>query len=644
MARRKWSRIKWLKARIELGFIAQLIPSVSEAKGMFKSWLAYVSCKEARRFRFKKLFKSKLIRFLHHSWLKKDRLVKRPLKEGVVSSQYSNIFSLIVSESKRIERMSLSLLQYQYCGQIPKRISYIWLNLGFRSIDSFSFSGGSIISRVFPKYRMGLCKSESLLKLGNELRVDLSGHERIARQLRYGICEVKNPRGIVGSDYGFSRVATAKSFLESRFNKWWRGRKSDIASRLLHIKFLRLCLRLFYSGGTDKKIGPLLEKSRWFRNTYFRLHILYIQISTHGTTPRDLITKLFNYSWLRRWNVALRHWASQMIFTLTQSVHLQNFSSSFEILRNEDVSAFFVAKYMCRKLVQGFTWRDTLNPIIREWLGVVYKTRGGISVIPYDPRRIVANFVLYPTGLLVRLGLVEGEISRSSRFGCNIIRIEKLWVFTKYKAHRFILMSDLQEVFIHLCNLREQHTIYEAWVDPLSTIYNILKAQICILDRSTMPLVDFPSSYLQRISAYSKFRRCFVYKYWNFKIIASHKAKPSEAEVAYGSYNVIKGFKIQLCGRLSRRQRASKYIITAGTVPLSTCTINVDYSYYTVPLRNSSVTIKVWLTRNGPIRGRTLCRSILPRTDLPRQRWRFNAARQEYSKSQYEYRKMVLGR
>lgn len=55
----------------------------------------------------------------------------------------------------------------------------------------------------------------------------------------------------------------------------------------------------------------------------------------------------------------------------------------------------------------------------------------------------------------------------------------------------------------------------------------------------------------------------------------------------------ILGYKLQLCGRFSRKQRASSYWLSCGRVPLNTYSVNVDYGFFTVPLRNSALTVKV---------------------------------------------------
>ena len=59
------------------------------------------------------------------------------------------------------------------------------------------------------------------------------------------------------------------------------------------------------------------------------------------------------------------------------------------------------------------------------------------------------------------------------------------------------------------------------------------------------------------------------------------------------------GFKLQLSGRFTRKQRASKFVLSYGTLPLNTMTALIDYAFKTVVLKYSVCGIKVWLHFGG---------------------------------------------
>lgn len=59
------------------------------------------------------------------------------------------------------------------------------------------------------------------------------------------------------------------------------------------------------------------------------------------------------------------------------------------------------------------------------------------------------------------------------------------------------------------------------------------------------------------------------------------------------------GFKIVVKGRFSRKQRASKVSLNMGKVPLNTGDAKIDYSFFTLPIKNSAVSVKVYLYKNA---------------------------------------------
>jgi hypothetical protein len=59
------------------------------------------------------------------------------------------------------------------------------------------------------------------------------------------------------------------------------------------------------------------------------------------------------------------------------------------------------------------------------------------------------------------------------------------------------------------------------------------------------------------------------------------------------SYSGLVGFKIHLRGRFSRKQRASSIWYKRGLMSLNTLKASMDYSFSSIPIRNSLISIKV---------------------------------------------------
>lgn len=56
---------------------------------------------------------------------------------------------------------------------------------------------------------------------------------------------------------------------------------------------------------------------------------------------------------------------------------------------------------------------------------------------------------------------------------------------------------------------------------------------------------------------------------------------------------VLLGYKMAFYGRFTRKQRAASVWFKVGKVPLNSVTCRIDYGFYTIPLKNSAVSIKI---------------------------------------------------
>ena len=57
-------------------------------------------------------------------------------------------------------------------------------------------------------------------------------------------------------------------------------------------------------------------------------------------------------------------------------------------------------------------------------------------------------------------------------------------------------------------------------------------------------------------------------------------------------------FKMSFKGRFSRKQKSSHIWYAHGRASLNRLNIKVDYSFITIPLKNSAVSVKIWLFKN----------------------------------------------
>jgi ribosomal protein S3 len=61
---------------------------------------------------------------------------------------------------------------------------------------------------------------------------------------------------------------------------------------------------------------------------------------------------------------------------------------------------------------------------------------------------------------------------------------------------------------------------------------------------------------------------------------------------------LMHGYKFHFVGRFTRKQQSANLWFTKGVLPYSSAKIKLDYSFYSVVLRYSVCTIKVWLYKS----------------------------------------------
>lgn len=103
------------------------------------------------------------------------------------------------------------------------------------------------------------------------------------------------------------------------------------------------------------------------------------------------------------------------------------------------------------------------------------------------------------------------------------------------------------------------------------------------------------------------FNRYLKFNYWVHQIYLNSKYnnwKLNNLKSRIKNYtkaNNLKGYKMYLSGRFRRKQRAAYYWFSKGKVPLNTLSAFIDYAYYTIPLKNSAITVKVWLYKSSSL-------------------------------------------
>lgn len=99
--------------------------------------------------------------------------------------------------------------------------------------------------------------------------------------------------------------------------------------------------------------------------------------------------------------------------------------------------------------------------------------------------------------------------------------------------------------------------------------------------------------YLNRFLSYS-----IQYINYNFFVNYNSINKRSLRNLSPARFGSLIGFKLQCLGRFSRKQRASSVWFRELRIPLNTLKATIDFGFFTVPIRNSVATVKIWLYRD----------------------------------------------
>jgi hypothetical protein len=98
------------------------------------------------------------------------------------------------------------------------------------------------------------------------------------------------------------------------------------------------------------------------------------------------------------------------------------------------------------------------------------------------------------------------------------------------------------------------------------------------------------------------FNRLVRYSYWRYRdkwIVEVAKLNNLKMRIFKDlkTFGLI-GFKFHLRGRFSRKQKASSIWFGRGLIPLNTLSATLDYNFSSMAIKNSLISIKVWLYRN----------------------------------------------
>lgn len=332
-------------------------------------------------------------------------------------------------------------------------------------------------------------------------------------------------------------------------------------------------------------------------------------------------------------------------FVLVLSFVFQNLTKflkvfvNFFLINNNCVNAKFLSRFIARKLKQNYPVKELLNPIKKELLLIIAISRRGSKSYNLSLKK---NYLTNITNLTYRRSIFKALLSSifvlykkhsfyyfvKNKIWYNLeLLILFIWfkfnlktkkdlilVSSKYFLNRcgYLCFFDYKfsiKTFKRLFLPKIKQLYILSYKEKFFGLFNIIYNSIYTSKLSFFDLIYFDLSYkissIYLRSLYINYNRYLKFNYWYYHynwLINDFKMNYLKLRMkSHTKTNNLKGYKMHLTGRFTRKQRAASYWFSKGKVPLNSINEFIDYAFFTIPLSNSAITVKVWLYKSDDI-------------------------------------------
>ncbi len=177
------------------------------------------------------------------------------------------------------------------------------------------------------------------------------------------------------------------------------------------------------------------------------------------------------------------------------------------------------------------------------------------------------------------------SLMRSEQYGSNIrlLHVLKKRIVLKYSRKLFFLFLKNKILKVFWNNFKDMLNFYVSKI--LVSGKNFVNIFILGLSKMNVNASIISEFFFIRLKQYYTIWEVLKNINFLFRILMRKK-------------KIVRGYKIMCSGRFSRKQRATYNWKSFGSLALSTVKSKLDYSYRTIALKYSSITIKVWVRLN----------------------------------------------
>jgi Ribosomal protein S3, C-terminal domain len=412
-------------------------------------------------------------------------------------------------------------------------------------------------------------------------------------------------------------IDTIRSKVNSNFYKLFGEINSKLYVRNYGIlgQKTRFLFLVFLVVKLIAKIVPNLQRQFQYRVDYLFIKVFFIDATFSSV-----------FSWITKF---ISVFIAKIFFVSDLNVKFD-----FFLLRNEQVRAMFLSRYIARKLQQGFNLKSLVNPIKRDLKRVSFILNplkfGKRYLIEKSYQDSLVDKIIFKSFFIRFLSFL---ISIYRREFCNFYLYNHCWldfdsfILLNWAMKNIFQIEELIGLFFHYLNYKGGFILFfnldSFFMDDFfrnnnyytnfntMIIKNVSNLQICFerifFSIYVLNIIFFNNldlfinnKVLLKISIYY-FNNVLKYKFWMKNYISKgllyvdyYNKKDNKAKFI----SELLGFKLKFSGRFSRKQRASSIVYRVGRVPLNKLSAEIDYGFYSIPLKNSEISVKVWLYRS----------------------------------------------
>jgi hypothetical protein len=294
--------------------------------------------------------------------------------------------------------------------------------------------------------------------------------------------------------------------------------------------------------------------------------------------------------------------------------NINNIKFYYFFVSNKDITANFIARYIGFKLRQNYYLFPILNPIKKDlwrinlrnrqvkfnyrtnWNNKLYNFKYKFqqllgSIITKFNVKILNFFKYYYSFIIYNFFEIKYYIKNKYRLEKNL---------NYYILNKYLFISIFYSIFFNFnkskfnfftFKLNNNNFIKLLLFNLLNTFNSNIYNNIKLFNILNTPLLLVSANFMKFYIYYNYLKSLWL----TYNVLNKHDLRKK----LVGKYkNAIVGYKMAFHGRFSRKQKSSSIWYTHGRVPLNKVNINIDYSFNTVPLKNSAVSIKIWLYKN----------------------------------------------